>query len=64
MGIFYKAKVVLSAFFVIFDRSIGQNRTKAVHLGEIPFMDSSCASRAFHDHECKSDVHKTALLSM
>ena len=32
--------------------------------GESPFNDWSCASRVFNDHESKSDVQKTALLSM
>ena len=49
---------------VPFGRSICKNRSKIICLVKSPFNDWYCASRVFNDHESKSDVHETALLSM
>ena len=49
---------------VLFGRRVGSNAAKLEKLMKSPFVDWSCASRRFNDHETKSDVHKTSVLTM
>ena len=49
---------------VLFGKCIGPYGSKLTRLVKSPFSDWSCASRVFNDHQCKSDVHKTSILSM
>ncbi|XP_065069047.1 uncharacterized protein LOC135694297 isoform X2 [Rhopilema esculentum] len=48
---------------VIFGRRIGVNSSKVDKLVKSPFTDWSCAVTRFKSH-CKSDIHKTSLLTM
>ena len=49
---------------VLFGQRVGSNAAKLDKLMKSPFVDWSCASRRFNDHETKSDVHKTSVLTM
>ena len=49
---------------VFFGRRIGLNSAKLEKLMKSAFCDWSCASRRFNDHQMKSEIHKTALLTM
>ena len=48
---------------VLFGRPIGSNASKLNRLMKSPFYDWSCASRVFQDHESKSEIHKTAMVT-
>ena len=49
---------------VLFGRRIGSNASKLERLMKCPINDWSVALKRFNSHEMKSEVHKTALLTM
>ena len=49
---------------VFFGRRAGSNSYKLERLMMCPLVDWSIATRRFNDHECKSEIHQTSLLTM
>ena len=49
---------------ILFGRRIGANSDKLDKLMESAFTAWSTALRDFNDHQCKSEIHKTSLLTM
>ena len=49
---------------VFFSRRIGSKSCKLQRLMMCPLVDWSMATRRFNDHQCKSEIHKTSLLTI